>query len=95
MDSNIIYSNNAVKRFNDFQEIMSSSNPDNVLSLLDNYSIDYIWIDQDLAEKYYDNQQIKFLFQLKYDKRFEQILRLKNFENGKLTEINIWRYKKI
>ncbi len=94
MDSNIFYSNNPVKRFNDFQEIMNSNNPDYVISLLDNYSIDYIWIDQDLAEKYYDNQQIKFLFQLKYDKRFEQILRLKNFENGKLTEVDIWRYKK-
>lgn len=94
MDANIIYSNNPVKRFNDFQEIMNSNNPDNVINLLNEYSIDYIWIDQDLVEKYYDNQQIKFLFQLKYDKRFEQILRLKSFENGKLTEIDIWRYKK-
>ncbi len=85
LDSNFLYAPGVVTRLNDFDLLVNSTDLSEAELILRKYSIEYVWVDKEMKEKYFNNRNEKFLFLLIYSPSFVNL-----FSN---EEVEIWWYK--
>lgn len=66
IDPNIYNAPDLQQRENDMKELLSTSNINAARSIIYKYDIRYIWLDRALKDRYYLNEEDRFLYLLKY-----------------------------
>ena len=86
IDENYLFAPDVEERYNDINKVYLSRNFDEIKGILDKYSVDYIWIDQEMKENIWESDSQGLLFILYYTKTFNKIYD----KNG----VEIWEVKK-
>jgi len=73
MDDNFIFAPNVNERWEDSQELFYTRDWKIAKKIIDKYNIKYIWIDKDMQEKIWDNEEEGLLFLLEYSTSFKKI----------------------
>ena len=83
MDANFVYAPDVNERFYDFQELINTRNLEKAEEIADKYSIDYIWLDNEIKDQLWDERDEGLQFLLSYSTKFKKIYNQNNIE--------IWR----
>jgi|TARA_Y100000034_G_C6895353_1_gene412665 hypothetical protein len=83
MDSNFAFAPDANKRFIDAEEFFYTRELEKAEGMIEEYSLDYIWLDKDLKDELWDEDEEGLQFLLEYSNKFKKIY--------SQNDIEIWR----
>ena len=83
MDSNFAFAPDANKRFIDAEEFFYPRELEKAEGMIEEYSLDYIWLDKDLKDELWDEDEEGLQFLLEYSNKFKKIY--------SQNDIEIWR----
>jgi hypothetical protein len=82
-DLNLLDAPNLTERMQDTQTLLHTYNLEVAKKIIDKYKIDYIWIDKEMKNKLYVDEQSELLFLLKYS-------RTEFFKDYSNDDVEIW-----
>jgi uncharacterized membrane protein len=83
MDSNFAFASDANKRFIDSEEFFYTRELEKAEWMIEEYSLDYIWLDKELKDELWDEDEEGLQFLLDYSNKFKKIY--------SQNDIEIWR----
>jgi len=85
MDSNFLYAPGVSSRALDAERLFRTNNLNVALAIINKYNIEYIWIDKEILNKFWANEDRELLFLLRYSpQNFNKV-----FSNG---DVEIYQY---
>lgn len=89
MDDNFIFAPNVNERWTDSQELFYTRDWKVAKEIIDKYNIKYVWIDKDMQEQIWENDEEGLLFLLQYSNSFKKVY--DNKDVYKNQAVQIWK----
>ncbi len=87
MDANYYYAPKVNQKYNDIQKLYKTRDINEALSILNKYSIDFIWFDKETKDKILEHENEGLSFLLEYSERIKKIY--------KENDIEIWEVRNV